>query len=210
MRIPLTLKIGLLLLDNTRGLKGITAIGWPVKKHMHFKQTQVMFSKWMSVIWVCLDEGVHATFFSALHTSHCAYKALFSTRTLGRVAVCFAIAFHYVKQVNRHRLCSPSGWASSESVLMRGFMQLSPLHYTHPTVHIKPCLLHERVCVCVLLPMKTLGKWNWQTGSLFCNCISLREAGPLLYLKLRSQRVIFCCRWGSRQLAGFLYRCTGE
>ena len=39
--------------------------------------------------------GVHATFSSAaLPTSHCAYKALFSTRTLGTVAVCFAVAFH--------------------------------------------------------------------------------------------------------------------
>ena len=53
-----------------------------------------------SFIWVHLDEGVHATFSSALPTSHCAYKALFSVWTLGRVAVCFAVAFHYVKQVH--------------------------------------------------------------------------------------------------------------
>ena len=30
----------------------------------------------------------------ALPTSHCAYKALLSTRTLGTVEVCYAVAFH--------------------------------------------------------------------------------------------------------------------
>ena len=91
--MALTLKIGLLLLENTRGLKGITAIGWPIKKHMHFKQTQVMFS----------------------NSSHCFRHS----------------SFMFI--------------ASSESILKRGFMQLSPLHYPHPTVHIKPCFLHEHL-----------------------------------------------------------------
>ena len=88
-----TLKIGFLLLENARGLKGITAVGWPIKKHMHFRQTQVMFSS----------------------SSHCFRHS----------------SFMFI--------------ASSESILKRGFMQLSPLHYPHPTVHIKPCFLHEHV-----------------------------------------------------------------
>ena len=91
--MALTLKIGLHLLENKRGLKGITTIGWPIKKHMHFKQTQVMFSK----------------------SSHCFRHSSFMFT------------------------------ASSESVLMRGFVQLSPLHYLHPTVLIKPCFLHEHL-----------------------------------------------------------------
>ena len=75
---------GLLLLATTRGLNRITTIGL----HMHFKQTQVAFSNSSqfsaiviyvhSIIWVHLDEGVHATFSSALSTFHCAYKALIS------------------------------------------------------------------------------------------------------------------------------------
>ena len=124
--MALTLKIGLLLLENTRGLKGITAIGWPIKKHMHFKQTQVMFCS----------------------SSHCFRHSSFMFT------------------------------ASSDSILMRGFVQLSPLHYQHPTVHIKPCFYTN----------------TWHSGCLFCSCISLREAGPLLYLKLLSQRVTFCRR----------------
>ena len=51
---------------------------------------------------------------------------------------------------------------------------------------------------------------TWQSASLFCSCISPCEAGPLLYLKLRSQSVTFCFRWGLGQFAGFLYQCTGE
>ena len=52
------------------------------------------------IIWTHLDERVHPTISSAFPTSHCAYQALFSTRTLDRVAVCFAVAFQHVKQAH--------------------------------------------------------------------------------------------------------------
>ena len=88
-----TLKIGLLLLASTQSLKAITAIGWSIKKHMHFRQIQVMFSN---------------------------------------LSRCF-----------RHS--SFMFTASSEPILMSEFIQLSPLHFPHPTVHIKPCFLHENL-----------------------------------------------------------------
>ena len=45
---------------------------------------------------------------------------------------------------------------------------------------------------------------TWQSGSLFS---FHRSSFPLLYIKLRSQRVTFCCRWG---FAGCLYHCTDK
>ena len=98
----LKLKIGLLLLENTRVRK---------KKHMNFKQTQVMFSssshcfRHLSFMFTVSSEPILKRGFmqlSPLHYPHPTvhYKALFSTRTLGRAAVCFAVAFHYLKQVH--------------------------------------------------------------------------------------------------------------
>ena len=100
--MALKLKIGLLLLENTRVRK---------KKHMNFKQTQVIFSssshcfRHLSFMFTVSSEPILKRGFmqlSPLHYPHPTvhYNALFSTRTLGRAAVCFAVAFHYLKQVH--------------------------------------------------------------------------------------------------------------
>ena len=61
---------------------------------LHLEGVHATFIHVHSIIWLHL-EGVHATFSSA---SHYAYKALFCARTFGRLAICFAVAFHRLKQ----------------------------------------------------------------------------------------------------------------
>ena len=49
-------------------------------------------------------------------------------------------------------------------------------------------------------------KLDWQeTGKAVCFAVAFHH-NKHLYLKLHSQRMTFCCRWGLGQLAGFLYR----
>ena len=53
--------------------------------------------------------------------------------------------------------------ASSDSIL-REFTQLSHPHYPPPTMHIKPCFVHEHLADW----QSVLCTNTWQTGNLFC------------------------------------------